>query len=173
MTGIDVIILLLVAAGLVVGYIQGMISQVTTLCAVVIGIVACNVAGAWAVEVFKSLVPGSAEWSGDGLTVSVVAHIVLFVVVFLAVLIAGHVIKGAVKTLHLGFIDKLLGSVVCVAKYLLAMSIVLNLWLAVSPGSEIFSTQHAADNVPFEIVLDAAPAVLGMSQMPSRTIHEN
>ena len=66
--------------------------------------------------------------------------------------------------------DKVLGDTAGVAQYIFVASLVLNLWLAVSPESSIFSTRHALDNKPFELVLDTAPFAIGMNTLPSDSL---
>ena len=170
MSAIDVIMIILAAAGLLVGYIRGLIGQVGSLGGIVLGLVACRLLGSQAADLLRCLVPESAQWQSAEFTVPAVASVALFVVVFVATLLAARALKSVVNSLSLGAVDRTLGAVVCVAKYFLALSILLNLLLAVKPDNEVFTTRHAMDNVPFELVLDAAPAVFGMDQMPSATL---
>lgn len=170
MSFIDIMILLLVVLGIIVGCIKGLVSQISSICGIVLGLIVCNLFGGWATDVLKLLLPESANWPAGNVTVSVTAHIVLFVLVFLSVLLAGTLIKSIVNSLHLGAIDKVGGAVFCSFKYLLIFSMLLNLWYIISPHSDTFTTHHAMNNKPFEVVIDMAPFVLGAEKLPSNEI---
>ena len=128
MSFIDIMIILLVVLGIIIGWMKGFVSQISSICGIVLGLVACNLFGGWATDVLKLLIPESCNWPAADVTVSATAHIVLFVVVFLSVLLAGTLIKSIVNSLHLGVIDKVGGAAFCSFKYLLYLSILLNLW---------------------------------------------
>lgn len=173
MSFVDVLIILLFMAGVVIGYMKGMLSQISAICGVVAGLIVCNLFGGVATDILKLLIPESANWPAASVTASAVAHIVLFVLVFLSVLLAGNALRSVFKHMHLGAIDKVGGMALCVFRYLLYLSILLNLWHFISPHSSTFTTRHMMNNVPFEIVLDMAPFTFGMDEMPSETIDVN
>ena len=170
MSFVDITILLIVVAGAIIGYIKGFVRQISSICGIVLGLIACNMFGGWATDVLRLLVPESAGWPAADVTVKATAHISLFVVVFLSVLLAGTIIRSVFSSLHLGIIDNVCGSVLCVFKYLLCLSIVLNLWYLISPDGDTFKTRHAMNNKPFEVVLDMAPFTFGVDKMPSSTL---
>ncbi len=78
--------------------------------------------------------------------------------------------KGALNTVHLGFIDKLGGSLLFMFKYAFILSIVLNLLYAFNPDMDTFATRHILDNKPYEFTLDLMPRILGSEQMPSDSL---
>lgn len=170
MSYIDITILVLVVLGIIIGWMKGLVSQVSSICGIVLGLIACNLFGSWATDVLKLIIPEAAKWPAASVTVSATAHIVLFVVVFLSVLLAGTLIRSIVTSLHLGIIDKVGGAAFCSFKYLLYLSIVLNLWYIVKPQSDTFATTHSMNNKPFELVMDMAPFTLGAEKLPSKEI---
>ena len=93
MSFIDIMIILLVVLGIIIGWMKGFVSQISSICGIVLGLVACNLFGGWATDVLKLLIPESCNWPAADVTVSATAHIVLFVVVFLSVLLAGTLIS--------------------------------------------------------------------------------
>ncbi|MGN0229729.1 MAG: CvpA family protein [Muribaculaceae bacterium] len=170
MTLIDVIMLLLLGVGVVYGYMRGMIKQMSSIMGFVLGIIVCNMMGDSATEVLKEVIPSSAEWPMPSVTTHAMAVIVLFVLVWLSVKVAGMFLKNTIDALHLSILDRIGGSALNVFKYFFGLSILLNLWLLISPKSEIFSTQHALDNKPFEITLNLVPWALGQRDLPSDSI---
>lgn len=147
-----------------------MVSQVTSIVGYVLGIIACNAFGDTATELLVSVMPSAAEWPLPKVTTHAVAVIVLFVVISLSVRVAGMFIKNTIKLLHLGVIDKIGGSALCLFKYFFIFSIVLNLWLLINPKSDTFSTEHILDNKPFVATLNLAPRVLGQESLPGDSL---
>ncbi len=159
---IDWIILLIVVAGLVLGYIKGLVSQISTLCGLILGLIACNLWGDWATEVLLKVVPEASSWPAPEYTTSAIACIVLFLIVFLGIKVVGAMFKSAVHSMHLGIVDRALGSFFCVFKYMLLLSIVLNVWYLFDSENEMFGKRHALDNVPFELTMQLAPSLFGV-----------
>lgn len=173
MSFVDIVILLIVVLGAIIGFMKGMLSQISSIGGIILGLVACNLFGKWATGIFGQLVPESAGWPYAEVTVTAVANIVLFILVFLSVMLLGGTLKSIVKSLKLGIIDKVGGLLLCVFKWMLAFSIVLNVWHTIKPDSDTFTTCHMMNNVPFEVALDLAPFTFGMDEMPSRTLKVN
>ena len=172
MTLIDVIMILLLAVGVVYGYMRGMIKQMSSILGFVLGIVVCNVMGDSATEVLREAIPSSAEWPLASITTHAMAVIVLFVLVWLSVKVAGMFLKNTIDALHLSIVDRVGGAALNVLKYFFALSILLNLWLLISPKSEVFTTQHALENKPFELTLNLVPWALGQRNLPGDSITE-
>ena len=173
MTLIDTILLLIVLAGAVIGFRKGLIGQLSTIVAFVLGVSACVLLGDAATSALLTLNPKAAEWPLSGVTVHAVAVTVLFLLVALTVRVIGFFVKRLTRATHMGPIDRAGGAALCIFKWAFALSIVLNMWLAMSPGSEMFSTRHALDNKPFEATLDLMPCVLGHEAMPSDSLPVN
>lgn len=170
MTILDIIIILTAIAGAVIGYMRGFFSQMISCIGIVMGVVVCNLFGNWAVQVFQKLVPESESWVAPDLTTVILALSTLFLLVYFSVEVIAtylHVNTDRIKQVAA---DKVLGVTAGVAQYIFVASLVLNLWLAVSPESSIFSTRHALDNKPFELVLDTAPFAIGMNTLPSDSL---
>lgn len=163
---IDIIILILVAAGLVLGYMKGLVGQVATICGIALGIIACHLWGDWATQVLVEIVPETASWPEPEYTTGITANIVLFLLVFLGIKIVGAMFRSVMAKLHLGLIDRMGGALFCVFKYLLILSMVLNVWYMFSPDSAMFTKRHGMDNVPFDVTMKLAPSLLGVSTLP-------
>lgn len=170
MTLIDTILALIVVAGAVIGYRKGLIGQLATIVSFVLGIGSCMLFGDSAKDMLLAMNPDAAKWPLSGVTVHVVAVTVLFLVVALTVRVIGFFVKKVTKAVHLGLIDRIGGVVMCVFKWTFVLSVLLNLWLVISPNSDVFTTEHALNNKPFEVALDLMPAVLGNEVMPSDSL---
>ncbi len=170
MTIIDAIIILIVLGGLVLGYRKGFIGQLSSLVSWVVAMVLCYKCGDLAKDVFLAFVPSAADWPLSSITVKTVSLAFAFLIVMVIIRLVMRLFKGALNTVHLGFIDKLGGSLLFMFKYAFILSIVLNLLYAFNPDMDTFATRHILDNKPYEFTLDLMPRILGSEQMPSDSL---
>lgn len=170
MTIVDAIILLIVLGGLVLGYRKGLIGQLSSLISWIVAMVLCYKCGDLAKDIFLTLVPNAATWPLSRITVKTVALAFTFLLVLVAIRLAMRLFKGALKSVNLGFIDKLGGSLLFMFKYAFILSIGLNLLYAFNPDMETFGTKHMLNNKPYEFTLDLMPIVLGSEKMPSDSL---
>ena len=170
MTIIDAIIILIVLGGLVLGYRKGFIGQLSSLISWAVAMVLCYKCGDLAKDVFLAFVPSAADWPLSSITVKTVSLAFAFLIVMVIIRLVMRLFKGALNTVHLGFIDKLGGSLLFMFKYAFILSIVLNLLYAFNPDMDTFATRHILDNKPYEFTLDLMPRILGSEQMPSDSL---
>lgn len=167
MTIVDAIILLIVLGGLVLGYRKGLIGQLSSLISWVVAMVLCYKCGDAARDLFLVIVPSAASWPLSSITVKTVALAFTFLLVLVAIRLVMRLFKGALRSVNLGFIDKLGGSLLFMFKYAFILSIGLNLLYAFNPDMDTFGTEHMLNNKPYEFTLDLMPLVLGSEKMPS------
>lgn len=170
MTIVDAIILLIVLGGLVLGYRKGLIGQLSSLISWVVAMVLCYKCGDAARDLFLAIVPSAASWPLSSITVKTVALAFTFLLVLVAIRLVMRLFKGALKSVNLGFIDKLGGSLLFMFKYAFILSIGLNLLYAFNPDMDTFGTEHMLNNKPYEFPLDLMPLVLGSEKMPSDSL---
>ena len=170
MTLIDAIIILIVLGGLVLGYRKGFIGQLSSLISWVVAMVLCYKCGDLASDIFLAFVPSAEQWPLSSITVKTVSLAFAFLLIMVVIRLLMRLFKGALSTVHLGFIDKLGGSLLFMFKYAFVVSIVLNLLYAFNPDMETFGTMHMMNNKPYEVTLDLMPRVLGSEQMPSDSL---
>lgn len=157
MSLIDVILLIVIIGGVLRGGMQGAIKQITSIIALVLAIILTNMFGGVATTLLGEIVPemGEEQWLG-----AFVAHVLLFVLVYLSVSLLGRVIKNLVSSLSLGFIDRILGALFCTLKYVLILSLLLNAWHYISPDSSVFTTSRLLDGALMRWVVDFAPMLI-------------
>lgn len=170
MTLIDAIIILIVLGGLVLGYRKGFIGQLSSLISWVVAMVLCYKCGDLARDILLAVVPSAEQWPLSSITVKTVSLAFAFLLIMVVIRLLMRLFKGALSTVHLGFIDKLGGSLLFMFKYAFVVSIVLNLLYAFNPDMETFGTMHMMNNKPYEVTLDLMPRVLGSEQMPSDSL---
>ena len=170
MTFVDTITVLLFVASVVIGYMRGLVRQATSLLGYILGIIACNMFGDTATDILLTVMPSAAEWPLASVTTHAVAVIVLFLLISLSVRVAGMFWRSVIGMLHLGIVDNIGGSALCLFKYFFIFSILLNLWLMVNPTSDTFTTEHILGNRPFVETINLAPRVLGAETLPGDSL---
>ena len=170
MTFVDTITVLLFVASVVIGYMRGLVRQATSLLGYILGIIACNMFGDTATDILLTVMPSAAEWPLASVTTHAVAVIVLFLLISLSVRVAGMFLRSVIGMLHLGIVDNIGGSALCLFKYFFIFSILLNLWLMVNPTSDTFTTEHILGNHPFVETINLAPRVLGAETLPGDSL---
>ncbi|MDE7443739.1 MAG: CvpA family protein, partial [Muribaculaceae bacterium] len=138
-TDIVIVVIAVIAAGW--GAWKGFIRQLGSFVAILLGIVACHLFG-----------PKVAAWLEMSL---VAADIVLFLVVYIAVMLMSNAIHHASRALCMGPLDRLAGGLLAIIKWAIVASLILNIWLAFDPGSKV---RHG---VVTPYVVKFAPRLLG------------
>ena len=170
MTIIDAIIILIVLGGVVLGYRKGLIGQLSSLVSWVVAMVLCYKCGDLAKSIFLAIVPSAADWPLSSITVKTVSLAFAFLIVLLIIRLVMRLFKDALRSVHLGFLDKAGGSLLFMFKYAFIVSIVLNLLYAFNPDMDTFGTMHMMNNKPYEFTLDLMPTILGSEKMPSDSL---
>lgn len=163
MTALDVLLLIIAATALFLGWRAGFIAQIGKFAAVVAAIVCCRLFGrrlaVWLVNANCS--PGD---SFDGVTLwTIVAYAAIFITVYLIVSSIGSGLRRMVHAVLTPFVDRLAGALFKLLVYMLFVSLVLNLWLVIFPDSKLRSDSAASWSEPLTglNLITFAPAVIG------------
>lgn len=153
----DIICLIIIVAGFVFGYKRGIIAQIGSIIGISLGIVFCHIFAGRLAESFCD--------PSDDISTILLAKIMSFFIIFAICYIGGRLLgtaaSGIVKTIHLGFLNKLLGAVFTMAEYTLFLSLILNAWIAAFPATRILSNYDGVK----QFVIDFAPDILGNSDV--------
>lgn len=166
---IDSLIIIVIIVGIVSGGMKGIVKQLTSLIAFVLAILIARAPGDELMEIMHKLIPELGKISYGNWAADILGHIILFVFVYLTVSLIGALVKTVVKGLHLGIFDRIGGAIFCSFKYLLALSLLLNLWLMVNPKNEVFSSPKIIDGSLYKFTLNLGPKVLNSTLLPMMT----
>lgn len=150
---LDIIIiipLLLFAWG---GYKKGLIIEIASLAALVIGLYMAFFFSDFAAEMLNDL------FDIDPKYVAVIAFLLTFIVVIFLVITAGKIVQKFVDILLLGFFNKLAGAVFGMLKGALILSIVLFVINYFHFGDFIFKEDMRQKSIFYEPVESIAPAL--------------
>lgn len=150
MNGTDIFLIVLLGAAAIRGYFKGLTGMAAKLAGVVAGVVLCRCLGA--------RLAARLPFDPDTATAVAVAHIVLFLIGFIGCLLMGRLIGSALRSIHLGFIDRIAGAAVGLLVVAVLVSLVLNLWAMLMPASAPASASSAGLR---GLLYDVAPALAG------------
>ena len=148
----DLVCILIMAAAVVLGGRRGFMAQTGAFIGIIAGIIVCRVFGDDLAGTFTS----PADTAGTRMLHTVLAYVVLFGVCYLGGRLIGSALRGTIKVLHLGWVDRIAGAVLKLCEYLLIFSILLNLWMALFPDTQLNSRREGLT----DFVVEFAPVVL-------------
>ncbi|MCM1163536.1 MAG: CvpA family protein [Muribaculaceae bacterium] len=152
--------IIVIAAAAVWGFWKGFIQQAGSIAAIVVGIVACRMLGHQAVVL---IMPEGPSGAGSMSYYAVVAGVysAMYIVAYYAVLLVAKMLKLAVHTVFLGPLDRIGGAIFNIAKCLIMVSFLLNLYLVFFPKSDIRETSGIAGGKFVSMVIDLGPSLVG------------
>ena len=161
---VDILIIVAIAAGLVIGFVRGAIGQIALIVGVVAGIVAARLFGDNIARFFA----GGDAMSGLEATAG---YAVAFIAAYLLAWIVVKVFRKTVHAVHLGILDRIAGALVKGFIWTLALSLVFNIYLLIK------GNQHELDHPkkPWRaMVVRLAPATLGFlnHELGNKPSHE-
>lgn len=156
------LILICVAiAGVWIGYRRGFVRQLSGLLGLGFGVVASRLfshdLALWLMEKY----PGLGVDFCREFTYQVLASAIIYGGVFLACMLTARVLRSAMQIIRVGALDSVLGAALCLFKYMLGISLVLNLIICFNHDSSLLKFHSDNDGNLVQLVLDLAPAVLG------------
>ena len=155
---IDIIVGAILAYGLVHGYYKGIVQQLGSLGGLIVAILFANLF----TPIFENLL-NKFDFASPGITHKL-AYLTSFLVLLFGCNFLARLLKRTLHMLHLGWFDRITGSIFCCFKYLLVASALLNLYTIL--GGE---GKDAVPPIPQEaklcqIVLKVAPFVIDWSK---------
>jgi len=160
MSAIDILIIIVFIGAVIYGYWKGVIVQIGSLAGILLGILACRLFGPWLTGVLGGAT-GSSDSIDMGYINSIIANVILFLLGFISAKLVARLIKTVTTAVKLSLIDKLLGVIFCLFEWFLVLSILLNIWQVLRPGTDITSSSTLGKGRAAQAVMDIAPAVLG------------
>lgn len=149
----DIICLIILIAGLVIGFYRGFLSQVSAFFGILLGIVCCNV---FADKIAAGFID-PADSPQTVMLITVLTYVAVFVGCFLLGRIIGKLFKSLIKALRVGILDKMCGAFFTLFEYALIFSLLLNLWVSLFPTTVLRTDYEGVKRIVFNL----GPEVLG------------
>jgi membrane protein required for colicin V production len=153
MNWIDATILIILIISVVNGFINGLVKEVASLAALILGI--------WGAIKFSFFTAGKLYDYFDmtGKYVGVIAFIITFCLIVVAIHFVGIVAEKIVNAVALGFVNRLLGIVFGVLKSVLIMSVIFAVLNAIDAKRPFLPKETIEQSRFFNPISDIAPAI--------------
>jgi len=153
MNWFDIIILCLCGAGLIKGLIDGMIKQIVSLVALIIGVYLCAGVAGWLCGYSSQL-----SWFPPNAAVPV-SYFLGFVLIVGTVLLAGNIIHRLISVTPLSILNHLIGGFIGLVLMLLFISVILNIMEIVDMQSTVLSQEIKVESRFYSLIKNIIPAV--------------
>ena len=154
MAVIDIVLGALILFGLIRGLMKGLFVEVASLVALIAGIYGAIHFSNFAADFLMEHV----EWNEK--SINITAFAITFVIIVLAISLAGKALTKLADFAALGFLNKLLGGVFGGLKIALILSIVLLLFTKLNKTIPFVSDEELESSVLYEPVKSLAPMIL-------------
>jgi membrane protein required for colicin V production len=154
MTVIDIVLGALILFGLIRGLMKGLFVEVASLVALIAGVYGAIHFSNFAAEFLMEHV----DWNEK--TINITAFAITFVIIVLAISLAGKALTKLADFAALGLLNKLLGAVFGGLKIAMILSIVLMIFAKMNKTIPFVNEQDLEDSVLYEPVKSIAPMVL-------------
>ena len=153
MNTLDIILLIPLAYFAYKGFSKGFIITLAMLAGILVGLYAAIHFSEYAVGFLTSRLNTN---TGN---IRMISYLVTFVAVLVLVYLLGQFLTGVVKTTGLGFLNRIGGVILGVAKGLLIISAILVLYNTIDPKSSLIGKETKEQSVLYEPVAAIAPKV--------------
>ncbi|MDY3137382.1 MAG: CvpA family protein [Bacteroides sp.] len=133
MTTIDIIILIALGAGVIIGFMKGFIRQLASILGLIVGLLAAK-------ALYTSLAVKLCPTVTDSMTVAqILAFVIIWIAVPLIFTLVASVLTKAMEAVSLGWLNRLLGAGLGALKYLLLVSLVVCVIQFIDTDSQLIS----------------------------------
>ncbi len=160
MSAVDIIIILVICVAAITGFTKGAIRQIGSTAGVVAGFIAARLFGAQVGLILRTTNPEGAEL--PPVVQEIMGCIIVFLAVWIAVFIIVRLVRGIIKVIGLSFLDRLGGALLMVLKWLLGISVVMNIWYFFAPESSVFSSSAIFGGSILRFIMNLFPWLMGL-----------
>ncbi len=153
MVVIDIILAALLLFGLIRGIMKGFFVEVASLVALIAGVYGAIHFSDFAAEFLESKV----DW--DEKYINIVAFAVTFIIIVLAIALAGKALTKLANFAALGILNKLLGGVFGVLKIALILSVLLIVFDNLNSSMDFMNKKEIEESVLYKPVKSLAPMI--------------
>lgn len=150
---LDIFILLCLIPAFIGGFLNGLVRQITSLIALILGI--------WAGWHFSELL---SQWiriwfESNNNLINIISFAIIFIVVLLLVNLVGKFLSKIIKIALLGWLDRILGIIFGILKYCLILSIIFYFISSLDNIFDIIPARHFTESRLYQLIEPIAPAI--------------
>jgi len=153
MNWIDIAIAVILIIALVSGFINGLVKEVASLAALILGIWGAIKFSAFTAEKLYDYFDMTGQYVG------IIAFIITFGIIVVIIHFIGIVADKIVKAVALGFVNRLLGMAFGVLKTVLIMSVFFVVLYAIDAKRSFLPHETIEESIFFNPISDIAPAI--------------
>lgn len=153
MSVIDIVLGALILFGLVRGFMKGLFVEVASLTALVAGVYGAIHFSNFASEFLQT----KTDWNEK--TINITAFAITFIIIILAISLAGKALTKLADFAALGIINKLAGGVFGALKFALILSVVLNIFDKFNDTITFLDAETKQDSALYEPVKSLVPLI--------------
>ena len=133
---LDIVLLVCLIPAVIQGLRKGFIAQVVAIISLVLG--------GWLAYRFTSVVTGwLGQWiSASGPALDIIAFILIFAIVVTVLFLLGKILETSIKIILLGWLNRLLGLVFALFKYVLIIGLLVILFDSVNSWFDLVSDEY-------------------------------
>ena len=151
MNSIDISILIIIGAGFVFGLFKGLVRELASLAAIVLGIYGAKLFSSLLVPLFINVL-GVSEKVAQPLS-----YVVLFVAIAVALLVLARTVDKVFDAVSLGGLNKFLGGLFGALKYALVISVLINVFEPLNQKFRFMNEERKFTSVTYQPLLNLAP----------------
>jgi len=153
MNWLDIIVAIVIVYSIFKGYRTGFIKQLASLAGIVACILLSGKVSAMILPYLRNLgnIPDK--------LLEPAAFIAAFILIAAAFMLLGHMIQSILETIKLGFINRLAGAVLSLAKWMIIISLVFNLLIKMDEHRVLFPADIENRSLSFKYIQPVAPAI--------------
>jgi membrane protein required for colicin V production len=153
MNSLDMFLLIPIAAGFVFGLFKGLVKELTSLLAIVLGIYGAKLFAPYAYNILINTFGISAHMAKP------LSYFVLFVLIAIGMLLLARMLDKFFESISLGGLNKLLGGVFGALKFALIVSVLLNVFDAIDSRFSILKAETKQNSIAYKPVMKLAPVL--------------
>lgn len=154
MATFDIVILLMAAVTLLIGFSTGFIMQVSLLAGVILG-------GVFAGQLAVVIAPKLLEWTGaPPHIIGPLSYVIAFILILIVLLLIGRMAQSLLKVIKINFLNRLAGAIFSMAAWFLIASIVLNIVVEIDQDKTIIKENTRNNSYTYPLVKSIAPKAI-------------
>jgi len=145
MNSLDLFLLIPITLGFIFGIFKGLIKELTSLAAIVLGVYGAKFLAPSISGIFKLSLP--------------LTYLLLFILIGVGLLLLAKMLDKIFDSISLGGLNKLLGGIFGCLKYVLIVSVLLNIFNALDSKFKILRVETKENSIVYKPVMKLAPAL--------------
>ena len=166
MNKLDMILLLPIGFGFIFGLFKGLVKEITSLAAIVLGIYGAKLLA----PSISDVLVNSFHFSEK--TALPISYLVLFIAIAIGLLMLAKSLEKLFDSMSLGGLNKFLGGIFGALKYALIVSVLLIVFNAIDSHFSIVSAETKENSIAYKPLMKLAPTLWDEAKKEHHSSHE-